>query len=307
MTDQDRIASATILYVVGGHGYGKTFTGDYLAAMHDYSHIDGDGPLKNCGIPENKEMTTNMLDVGFKYVPEGEDGPEELWQPYYEEIVKQTIEAAKYSDKVVLSHATYRQGYREYVVEKLVEGGATKENITVLNLTIDPEVRLKGLYHRTKFQIEAGGMTMGDHMRTLGWEGGGEPTCSDYIENSKMNNPNWNSKGAFQELPDGYECGKIVDASGRDMTHLDGIDKALGLVGKRNDKTLTFEEIRDKVKPIDAQRDLDMDDISMREVVKIFKRFAGKGDDSDTNNDDDDDANETDDNDAVDKEDPEKH
>jgi hypothetical protein len=49
-----------------------------------------------------------------------EDGPEELWRPYFEEIANQAIDAAKNSDQVVLTHATYRQSWRECVVTKLL-------------------------------------------------------------------------------------------------------------------------------------------------------------------------------------------
>merc|ERR1711957_791093 len=117
-------------------------------------------------------------------------------------------------------------------------------------------------------------------------------SCSDYINFNKRNDPNWFNNNHFQDIPDGYEYEKIVDISGRDMTHLDGVDKALGLVGKRNDKTLTFEEIRDKVKTIDAQRDLIMGD-NMEELLKIFKE-ASAGSNDTINNDDDDDTNEAD-------------
>jgi hypothetical protein len=136
-------------------------------------------------------------------------------------------------------------------VKKLIEGGALKENITVLYLTINPDVKLKGLYYRTKEELkENGGLTMGDHMRTCGWEGEGEIILSEYIKFTKETHP---EEDSFQEIPDGYE--KTADISGRDMSHLDGVDDALDLVGKHNDKTLTFEEIRNKVKEVDQKQD----------------------------------------------------
>jgi len=263
------------------------FIADYLHLMHGYSHVDGDGPVKNCHIPRNKELTIGMFTNGMTYIGKGEDGVEELWQPYQSEIAKDTIEAAKNSDKVVLSHATYRQTHREYTVDQLVEGGATRENITILQLMVDPEVKLKGSFYRTKEQSENAGITMGDNMRTHGWEGVGDGTLAEYVKFMKETMPDHAGNDAFVDIPNGY--GETVDVSGRDMTHLDGVDEALGLVGKRNNTTLTkFEEIRDKVKTYEQVRDENMAANGAHEIFnKIFKEVLG-GDDIDDENENDD-------------------
>jgi len=274
MSKQGSISNTKIVYVVAVSGCGKSFTGDYLHSMHGYSHVDGDGPLKNCHIPRNRELSFGLLTHFFKYLMKEEDGPEELWKPYYNEIAKNTIEAAKHSDKVVLSHATYRQSHREYTVDKLVEGGAIRGNITVLELMVNPDVKLKGLYYRTKEQLENGGMTIGDNMRTHGWEGEGDMTCDEYAQFMKKKYPQFAGNGTYVEIPSGF--GKTVDVSGRDITHLDSVDEALGLVGKRNDKTLSFEEIRDKVKAFDRKRDKDMIVTGAgEEFSKIMKEAFG--------------------------------
>jgi len=163
-------------------------------------------------------------------------------------------------------------GYREFFVNKLVEGGATRDNITVLELMVDPDIKLKGLYHREKRQCEIGGITIGDSMRAQGWEGEGEITCAEWIQITKKTWPEWAGNGAYVEIPIGF--GKTVDVSGRDMTHLDGVDEALGLVGKRNNTTFTFEDIRDKVKVIDQKREEDMiANGAGEEVANIIKKI----------------------------------
>ncbi|MGK3742751.1 MAG: hypothetical protein ACI90V_009607, partial [Bacillariaceae sp.] len=126
-----------------------------------YLNLTQDGPLKNCHIPKNEEMTFGFWTCLQNGALSGkdEDGPKELWEPYFDELASQTIDAAKNSDQVVLTHATYRQSWRECVVTKLLEGGAKKENITVLLLTIDPDVKLTGLFYRTTKQLENSGMT----------------------------------------------------------------------------------------------------------------------------------------------------
>jgi hypothetical protein len=55
-------------------------------------------------------MTYSVLrEVFICLKKDDDDGRDEMWQPYFEEIAKQTINAAKHSNKVVLTHATYIQ------------------------------------------------------------------------------------------------------------------------------------------------------------------------------------------------------
>ena len=118
-------------------------------------------------------------------------------------------------------------------------------------------------------------MTIGDSMRTGGWEGVGDATCAEYIEYQKKAHPQYASNGVYVEMPSGY--GKTVDVSGRDMTHLDGVDEALGLVGKRNNKTLTFKEIREKVKTFEQKRDEEFASTGAQEIMyKIIKEVSGE-------------------------------
>lgn len=257
--DNNNLKSTQFVYCVADSGGGKSFTGDYLSVMHNFTHIDGDGPMKNCHIPKHKETTWKLLKWFEMYVKKGEDGPEDLWQPYFLEISNQALDAAKQSgnNKVILTHATPRQTMREFVVQKWIDAGVLPENITVLQLTVDPEVKLKGLYYRTKFQCKQGGMTLEDVMKPYGWDGEGELTYSDFVELNKKMNPDLakNKDGCFTNVPEWYKFLKTVDVSGRDMSHLDGVDKVLDLVGKRKNKSWTFEEICDKVKLLDAKRD----------------------------------------------------
>ena len=51
MTDQERIASAKIVYVVALSGCGKSFTGDYLGLMHGFKHVDGGKLLQYTLVP----------------------------------------------------------------------------------------------------------------------------------------------------------------------------------------------------------------------------------------------------------------
>eukprot|EP00984_Skeletonema_dohrnii_P010616 scaffold4137_cov126-Skeletonema_dohrnii-CCMP3373.AAC.7 len=227
------IKSAQIVYVFGPPGTGKnhllhrstwqSFTGDYMTVIHDYHHVDGDIPLKHMTlVPEYKE-------IAEKQFIEGD------WEPYFSELARLTLEAAKDNDKVVLSHATDKNDPRDHVIKKLIEGGASEDNITIIQLTIDARVKARGLYHRTARMAEQSGMTMT-----------GEMTEERYIDMCLE---------AEDENADFFEVHPkaiMVDISGRDVTHFDNVDKALGLTRSTE---LPYESICAKVKPIDEARD----------------------------------------------------
>ena len=99
------------------------------------------------------------------YLEKKEDEQEELWQPYFDELAIQTIKAAKRSDTVVLTYATYQQALCDYEIEKLIECGVLDKNIFIIHLSIDSEVKLKGLCYRTKLESEADGKTIIDVMK----------------------------------------------------------------------------------------------------------------------------------------------
>ena len=94
-------------------------------------------------------------------------------------------------------------------------------------------------------------MTIEEMMKAQGWKVEGEIICSRYCIEICIT---MFSNDAFQETPSGW---KTVDVSGRDISHLNGLDEALNLVGKRLHGGLTFKEIRDKIKPIDLQQEKD--------------------------------------------------
>jgi len=97
-----------------------------MQVVHGYHHVDGDIPSKNMAlVPKYREI---MEALTIK----------EDWAPYFSELARLTLEAAKDHDKVVLSHATGLNSQRDHVVQKLIEGGVSEGRITLLQLTIDP-------------------------------------------------------------------------------------------------------------------------------------------------------------------------
>mmetsp|Transcript_14946 Transcript_14946/g.24478 ORF Transcript_14946/g.24478 Transcript_14946/m.24478 type:complete len:344 (+) Transcript_14946:78-1109(+) len=236
-TDKDaQIKSAQIVYVFGPPGTGKSFTGDYMHVMHGYHHVDGDIPFKNVAVkPEYYEMVE-------KWIVKGDAAD------HFSELARLTLEAAKEHDKVVLSHATYKNEYRDHFIKKLIEGGASEDNIIIVQLTIDPKVKARGLYHRTKRQVEQGGMSLEDLARTSWeWEFEGELTEEKFIE-LVIEAEEKDTENVFEDHPKAV----MVDISGRDVTHFDNVDKVLGLTRSNE---LSYESICAKVKPIDEARD----------------------------------------------------
>ena len=260
--EKERIANAEIVYVVAPSGCGKSFTGDALAYLHGYEHVDGDYPLKHAAISaRNKELGYGFL-KSFQTCLGNEEESDDVWTPFYEEIATLTLQAAKTSSKVVLSHASYRQAYRECVVNKLIEGGAKRENIKVLELRIDPDVKLTGLYYRTKDEVENAGMTMADTFKRKGWDGNGPFTVDEYKIFIKKKYPKNAGNDNMEEMPDGY--GTIIDVSSRDMTCIDRVEKVLGLDAKdRNveyQKFASYDEFRNKIQEFDQARDREWHD-----------------------------------------------
>lgn len=240
-----------IVYVVAPSGAGKSFTGDYLAVVHGFEHVDGDYPMKHSHVPENYEVAKNWLvetkrDGRYEYAEE----KKALWGPYFEKIANMTVEAVKSHDRVVLSHATFEQPARDLVIETLLNGGIRREQITIIQLTIDQTVLYGGHYERTKRQAEQTGLTITEACKAMpGFSDfEGEMTKEQFIDLAVANN--FMGYDLMKDEPAAIR----VDVSSRGVAHLDGIDAALGL--RRNDN-LTYEEICEKVAPLDVKRDAD--------------------------------------------------
>ena len=98
----------------------------------------------------------------------------------------------------------------------------------------------RGLYHRTKRQCEQNGLTMEEiYKGSVEWEGD-LFTEEQYIKVAMVNE---------SKAPDPFEdclIAKKVDVSGRDISHCDNLDTALGLTRSSD---WTYGSICDKVLP----------------------------------------------------------
>jgi hypothetical protein len=219
-------------------------------------------------IPKNKKLFSGFMEVGIKYRTNPQDAPVVLWQPYFQDLVDNTLDAAKTSDNVVVTFAANQQVYVDFVMKKLKEGGADANNTKLMFLTMNEDVKLKGLYSRFSRQAEAGGITKEDLFRTIGWEGvaGSECTLDIFMKWRKDKKSN-DDKAPF-DPPPSYAI--IVDVSTRDVLHLDNVDNALGLQRNTN---LLYEDIVMDVLAIDHKRDEDnpYDMIGWKELSNEIK------------------------------------
>ena len=236
--------TATTTTTTATNAVGKTFTGDYLEHVHNFVHVDGDMQLRNIHIPQYRANFKGLMGA----MKNKDDTDDPAWQPYIQELVDQTLEAAKTSEKVVLTFACFQQKHRDFVMTQLTAGGATQTRMVFL--TINEDVKFEGLYHRTKRQLQGTGMDFGDWMRSVGWEGTGEPTIKDV----KILFKAFNEKEEWGKFEGPPSDAIVVDVTGRDVTALDATDLGLGLT-KRNPEVDSYDSIFTTLLERDRKRD----------------------------------------------------
>mmetsp|Transcript_53460 Transcript_53460/g.59705 ORF Transcript_53460/g.59705 Transcript_53460/m.59705 type:complete len:330 (+) Transcript_53460:36-1025(+) len=244
------IASSHFVFCVAMPGTGKTFTGDYLDIIHGFHHVDGDLPYRTAHLPKMREVVFKKIE-GSKRVkePKSSDdlkGSEECWEPFFQVMVESALEAANTKNKVVITYACAFNIQRDFVIHKLTKGGT--KNVTLIYLDMNKRKKLEGLYHRSVKQAVASGVSLGDQMRVMGWDGkGDEPSMNEYIHNFMSTRNILNP--VFEDPP---PDAVVVDITERDVTVIDGVDDALGLQRSGEE---SYDEIVKKVVERDHQRD----------------------------------------------------
>jgi len=265
-------------------GTGKTFTGDYLELVHGFKHVDGDLPFRTAEKPGMDEVNYKFFELNRKYpFLKGTrssdeqlerckqhgiklEETEQYWEPFFQAMVDNTLEAANTNEKVVVTFKSQFRRQREFIMQKLKEGGAN--NVTLMCLTMNQDKKLEGIYYRTKKDAASSGMTHGGLLLGFGeepWAGPESPTLEEFLEVAKR--PGQLGDDPF-ELPPSYA--KVVDVTARDVSTIDGVDAALGLQ-RPND--LTYEEIKDKVLAVDVKRNEEMPYNCMHIIAEVNKKY----------------------------------
>ena len=244
---------------------GKTFTGDYLEAIRGWKHVDGDIPLRmKDRVPEYQDMFEQFSKTG-NYADRDEEWKEnEGWKPYFSELVRLTLEGAKYSDKgkgVVLTHATFRALTRSFVCKQLIDAGA--KDVTMVFLECDFDAHMQALWKRYERFAKVGNTTIEELFKRYGIEG-----IVDFDAFVEYQIQFGSSYQGPQESVD-HKPFHVVDVTAKDVTVLDSIDKAVDIIQQEGEESssrrsgggdstlLTYEEIVEKIKNVDVKRDKD--------------------------------------------------
>ena len=101
-----------IVWINGYPCSGKTFMGDYLASI-GWHMVDGDriGYDKD---PARKEMYIN-LSLAYRAWTSGETAADNLWTPYYQELINEAKEEAMKGRNVTISLVSYKRYIRDWV------------------------------------------------------------------------------------------------------------------------------------------------------------------------------------------------
>lgn len=153
-----------VVCVIAYSGSGKTFTGDYLAAHHDFAHVDGDEMLLNQHVAENKRLSDGLVQALFEHWLPGRDAPAALWQPYLQSLCDRVLVATKAKPRVVLTFSLYRREARDFVRAAL-RGRAT---VLMLKLNCDDDLLVERNMTRQQQYLELQGKTM-----EQAWDEGG--------------------------------------------------------------------------------------------------------------------------------------
>jgi len=262
VTNEDhraKIESAQFVYVVAKSGVGKTFTGDYLGTIQNFKHIDGDCILKmshtnehwkKIGADEKKKKEGLDLtdpDSKMKKIVELM-GTEDYYQPFCFELARLLLEAAKTSQKCVLTHATFDHKWRLLIRKYLKEAGVKNDNFTMMFLDIDPDVHNKAAWKRWNFQAECNDCTLEELFENVCKI----PGIKDFDSFVTIFQEGINNK--YYTVPQEQEKPYVlVDVSARDVTVLDQYDKVLGLNARSTE--LTYDEMIEMIAATDKKRD----------------------------------------------------
>ncbi len=151
-----------------------------------------------------------------------------------------------------------------------MEGGVSSDQITVVELTIDPVVKARGLYYRTERWAEQTGMTVTELVKSI-FDFEGEITEEKYIACKLDSDKKGEEQGvSFDDCPNA----KKADVTGRDISHCDNLDAALGIAHSTG---WTYETICAKVFPLDVERD---DEFAANGSMSVFTEIIAERDKS---------------------------
>jgi len=242
-----KIESTKFVYMVAQSGVGKTFNGDYLQAIRGWKHIDGDIPVKESELnSEYKDATEQLFDDYKNKIFQGEKWVDTgAWKAYMKILARLTLEGARDSDTVVLTHPSYIRSQRTGLRQYLIDAGA--KDVSTVFLHCDFDVHMQSAWKRTVRQAEQAGITVEEFQINLI----GLPGIVDFDSYVRAQEYFMSS---YDEPDKSEQPYKMVDVTAKDVMVLDSLDEAFGIENKsRGD--LTHEKMVQKIKAVDVKRD----------------------------------------------------
>jgi len=243
-----KIESTKFVYMVAKSGVGKTFSGDYLEAIRGWKHIDGDTPLKQEEYNSEYKDASDQLRSWIKdfKAAQGEEWVDDGgWKAYMKILARLTLEGARDSDTVVLTHATslcfIRAGLRQY----LIDAGA--KDVSTVFLHCDFDAHMQAVWKRYNRLADQGGFTIEELFKT--WDVPGVVDFDSFVKLQK----DWMSD--YDEPDESEQPYKIVDVTAKDATTLDKLDEAFGIEKNKSRGDGTYDEMIQKIKAVDEKRD----------------------------------------------------
>jgi len=257
---QKKIESTKFVFMVAQSGVGKTFNGDYLQAIRGWKHIDGDIPVKESGT--NSEYMAAMGQLFGDYKNKMIQGEEWVdtgaWKPYMKILARLTLEGARDSDTVVLTHPSYIRPQRAGLRQYLIDAGAT--DVSTVFLHCDFGVHMQAVWKRAVRQAEQAGVTVEEfQLKLIGIPG--IKDFDSFVGAQKA------FMASYDEPDESEQPYTMVDITAKDVTVLDRMDEAFGIEKDTSRGDETYDEMVETIKAIDVKRDQGM--IESQEETKV--------------------------------------
>jgi len=245
-----KIESTKFVYMVAKSGVGKTFSGDYLEAIRGWKHIDGDIILKGSeSNSEYKDATEQMISWIEDRMAVAAQGEELVdtggWKTYFKIMARLTLEGARDSDTVVITHATSHRFRRDGLRQHLIDAGA--KDVSTVFLHCDFDAHMQALWKRYNRLADQGGITIEEHFKSFDMPG--IVDFDSFVEQHKH--------FVFEEPDESEQPYKMVDVTAKDVTTLDGLDEAFGIENNKSRGDGTYDEMAQKIMAVDKKRDQD--------------------------------------------------
>jgi len=160
-------------------------------------------------------------------------------------LARLTLEGARDSDTVVLTHPSYIRPQQTGLRQYLINVGAN--DVSIVFLYCDFDVHMQAVWKRAVCQAQQAIITVEEFQMNLI----GVPGIVDfdsYVGAQKA------FMSSYDKPDESEQPFKMVDVTAKDVAVLDSLDEVFGIENKSR-WDLTYEEMVQKIKAVDVKRD----------------------------------------------------